>query len=624
MDYQKLGLKIGLEIHQQLDTDKLFCDCPSIQQEGEPDQIIERRLHAVAGELGEIDPAAKQAAQAGRTYKYHSFKESSCLVDLDEEPPHKMNESALDIALTVGKLLNVTFVDELHVMRKTVIDGSNTSGFQRTTLVSTDGTLEIDDIKVGIPTICLEEDSCKIIERKEKEVTYNLDRLGTPLVEITTTPDIPTPEDAKKVARALGDILRATKRVKRGLGTIRQDLNVSIKGGHRIEMKGVQDLRILPKAVIQEITRQQTLIEIKEELAKRGVKKIEPEIVDVSKLLEKSESKVIQGALKKKGVVLAAKLDNFKGLLGKEVQPGRRLGSEMSDYAKAYGAKGLFHSDELPAYGVSEKDVEAISKAVKLGKNDAFILIAESEDTAQKAMEGAINRANIALKGVPGETRKSLPDGNSSYLRPLPGAARMYPETDHPPIIINQKHLKKIEEQLPDLPWVQIENLAKKFQLSHDLAEDLYRSSYFEYFEQLRDEFKKLDPKLLANTFTSYVKAAKTAETEVELGLDHYRALFTGLEKNQYSKEAIPKILEEWFKKPDLALDKVVEKLGIKSIDTGDLESVIDKIIENNKKMIEERGDRALQPLMGEVMKEVRGKADGKTIMELLRKKLSA
>jgi glutamyl-tRNA(Gln) amidotransferase subunit E len=400
MNYKNLGLKIGLEIHQQLDTSKLFCACPSTLQEREPDLVVRRSLHAVAGELGEVDPAAMQAFLRGKTYTYNFYNDSNCLVELDEEPPKSMNKEALNAVLEVALMLNSDIIDELHIMRKTVVDGSNTSGFQRTSLVAVDGNLQLGDLKVGIPTICIEEDAARILQAKEKEVVYSLDRLGIPLIELATSPDIHTPEDARKVAQALGAILRATGKVKRGIGTIRQDLNISIKDGARIEVKGIQELNILSKVAENEVKRQVNLIEIKKELKKRKIKKVSSKFTDLSKLLEKTKSKVLSSALERGGIIAALKLEKFSGLLGKEVQPERRFGTELSDYAKAYGAKGLFHGDELPGYGITEQEVSWIKETLKLGKNDSFILIADKKEICEKAVKAVAERINIALKEV--------------------------------------------------------------------------------------------------------------------------------------------------------------------------------------------------------------------------------
>lgn len=269
VDYEKVGLKCGIEIHQQLDTNKLFCECPSILRQDEPDIVVKRKLYAPAGETGKVDIAAAYEQSKKKTYVYEAYSDTTCLVELDEEPPHEINQEALRIALQISLLLNAKPLAIIQVMRKTVVDGSNTSGFQRTLLLATDGYVEVNDKKIGIATICLEEDAARIIKQDENESVFRLDRLGIPLVEIATKPEISTPEEAKAVALKIGEILRSCK-VKRGIGTIRQDVNMSIEGGSRVEIKGVQEPALIAKTIETEVERQLKLLKEK--------KKIEPEV----------------------------------------------------------------------------------------------------------------------------------------------------------------------------------------------------------------------------------------------------------------------------------------------------------------------------------------------------------
>lgn len=274
MDYAKVGLKSGLEIHQQLDTSKLFCECPSVLRKDEPDFEVSRRLHVVAGESGEVDVAAAHEAEKGREFVYQGYNDNTCLVELDEEPPHGINEGALKIAIQVALVLNCRILPLSQIMRKTVIDGSNTSGFQRTVLIGLNGYLETEEGKVGIDSVALEEDAARIIGKENDKAIFRLDRLGIPLIEIVTSADLKTAEQIKATALKLGGILRSLK-VKRGLGTIRQDVNVSIKGGDRTEIKGFQDPKIMIKTINKEIERQQEIISKKKKV-ERTVRKTLP------------------------------------------------------------------------------------------------------------------------------------------------------------------------------------------------------------------------------------------------------------------------------------------------------------------------------------------------------------
>ncbi len=274
MEYKDIGFRCGIEIHQQLNTDKLFCSCPSANlRDTEPDVRFERRLRAVAGETGKIDVAANYEMNKSKKFIYEADSKDTCLVELDEEPPHPINKDAIDVALEVSKLLNAKIVDEIQVMRKTVIDGSNVSGFQRTALVAYDGYVETSKGKVRIPSILLEEEAAQRIEEKGDSIRFRLDRLGIPLIEIGTEPDIIDPEHARETAEKIGMILRSTGKVKRGIGTIRQDVNVSIKGRNRVEIKGFQDIRSMSRVIEEEIQRQKRLG--KKEDA--HVRKVEPD-----------------------------------------------------------------------------------------------------------------------------------------------------------------------------------------------------------------------------------------------------------------------------------------------------------------------------------------------------------
>ena len=255
MDYQKIGLKCGIEIHQQLEGKKLFCNCPTLLRDDKPDFELKRKLRASAGESGKIDIAARQEQIRNKTFVYQGYSDTTCLVETDSEPPHALNQNSLYTTLQLSKLVNANVSPVVQVMRKTVVDGSNTSGFQRTALIARNGEVETSEGIVRIDNISLEEDACKIVSETETEKIYKLDRLGIPLIEIGTAPDIKTPEQAQETAKKLGMLLRSLPNVKRGLGTIRQDVNVSIKGGNRIEAKGAQDLRMIPTLVNLEIKR---------------------------------------------------------------------------------------------------------------------------------------------------------------------------------------------------------------------------------------------------------------------------------------------------------------------------------------------------------------------------------
>ncbi len=606
-DYQSLGLKVGIEIHQQLDTEhKLFCCCPTTHRDvEESDFEFFRYLRSKRSEIGEVDKAAQEEVARSKKFIYKSY-DTTCLVEADEEPPRELNREAIQVSVLVAKMLNMAPADEVYVMRKIVIDGSNTTGFQRTALLAFNGYMEVDGDRIGVDSLCLEEEACRKIEEKIGEATYSLDRLGIPLVEIGTAADIKNPEQAKKVASRLGMMLRSTGKVKRGLGTIRQDVNISIRDGARVEIKGVQTLDILDTSVKYEVERQQKLLEIREELNNRGAS-VEQEIFDLDEVFKNTKSKI----MKKAKSIKCIKLQKFTGLIGKEIQPGRRLGTEFADIARMYGLGGIFHTDELPAHGITEEEVEGIKQAAGADDEDALIIAAGDASRVSSALERMIQRAEYCLKGVPEETRKSNEDGTTSYLRPLPGAARMYPETDVTPVTITDDML---EVEIPELIEDKAKRYMDKYSLSKDLAYGMASSDNFELFEHYAE---RLSPTVAARVL--YLAPAELRKDGVDISpltTSHYHMVFELIEEGKIAKEGIEETLRTLCQNPSASKEDIVESVG----KTEDLDSFIENLVEEKKDFIQEKGEHAFKPLMGIVMKEFRGKVDGKEIAEKLKK----
>lgn len=606
MNYQELGFKSGLEIHCQLDTQrKLFCHCPTEKTEEFP-ITVKRKLRAVSGELGQVDTAAREETRKQMTFIYKAHPKTSCLVEFDAEPPHPMNSEALNVALQLGKLFNSSIIDEVHVMRKTVVDGSNTSGFQRTALVCTGGQVNTSKGEVGITNIQVEEDAATPIEKKENQITYRLDRLGVPLIELGTSPDIKSPEHLKETALRIGALLKATGKTKRGIGTIRQDLNISIKGGTRVEIKGAQEPSMFPEIAKREVQRQLALIEVKKQLEHASV----GEPLEVTELFKESECNFVRKAEE----VVALPLKGFSGILGKEVQPGRRVGTELSDYAKAVGVGGLIHSDEdLGKYRL--KDTKLREK-LGLEKKDAFILVASKKNLARRAVEVARARALVLLEGVPPEVRKVVGEGNSAYMRPMPGAARLYPETDCPPILITEELVDAVE--IPERPEVTEKKLLEKG-LSKDLAEKLVGSQNLVLFKKINSK----NPSLVASTLEDTLTALRRDGFAVdEIKDHHFIKLFELYDQGAFAKESIPSIIEALTLNPGKSVEGVVKELGFGRLSEDQVREEIRKVLEQNKEVVGQRN--AFSIIMGEVMKKLRGKADGGLIARITREEMKA
>ena len=428
--YKNIGFMCGLEIHQRLATEeKLFCSCHTeITDKGHEIAKVERRQRAVAGELGKVDKSAEIEEGKERLFTYKVFRENACLVDIDEEPPHLMNREALTVTLSLAQSMGMKVVDELQPMRKAVVDGSDPSAFQRTVLVALDGKIKVGGHTIAIPSISVEEESSGIAGGDGNNVVYDTSRLGVPLVEIGTDPTVPTPSAAKEVALYIGTLLRITGKVQRGIGSIRQDVNMSIRGGARVEIKGMQELALMDRYIENEIKRQQELIKISVELQKRKAKIGAP--VELTKIFKASKANIVGGA----ECVIGVKLEGFGGIIGIEINPQRRLGTEISDYAKLGGVKGIIHSDEdLKKYNLPEEEINMVRSELDIGAKDGFIIIAGPKQNAWKSMEHALWRADHAMKGVPRETRGAMPGElcTSKFLRPLPGGSEDVPRDRH-------------------------------------------------------------------------------------------------------------------------------------------------------------------------------------------------
>ena len=610
-DYEALGLVAGLEIHQQLDTaTKLYCECPTDRREPEEAmRTLTRYLHPTRSELGEIDEAALEESRVEREFEYFAY-DTTCLVEEDDEPPHRLDDEAQEVALEIVQLLDATPVDTAHVMRKIVVDGSNTSGFQRSALIATDGEIETSEGPVGIADMLLEEESAGRVDETDEGVVYSLDRLGIPLVEIGTKPDIRSPEQAREAAAQIGMLLRSTGRVKRGLGTIRQDVNISIAEGARVELKGVQSLDDIDDIVRNEVARQVALVEIRDELVEREASVGEP--TDVTGVFADTDSGVIASA----DAAFAVPLSGFDGLVGREIQPDRRLGTELSDHAKRSGAGGLFHTDELPAYGVTEAEVETLRDAVGASEGDAVALVAASAEVAERAIDAVAERAEAAIEGGPEETRGANDDGTSRYLRPLPGAARMYPETDVPPV-----ELDVTEVETPELLTEKVARYAAEYGLDEGLAEQVAYGRRMPVFEAAVE--RGVDATLAAGTVESTVTELRRDDAPVEnLRDDHFLDVLDRVESGDLAKEGVGEVLRALAEHPDRSAEEAAEEAGLGGVDDEEVRATVAEVVERNEEQIREEGMGAFSALMGEAMGALRGKADGELVSAALREEI--
>ena len=656
LDPEALGFMCGLEVHQQLATGKLHSRQPSTLYEDGIEDIegrwksAHRRLRAARGEGGKIDIAARFEQRRNRSFIYYQSPNAG-LIEMDEAPPLGHDKDAIEVALTMAAMMCAKPVGALQAMRKTVADGSNTSGFQRTTLVGTHGSIQTPSGPVGVDVICLEEDSARKLDTRStaegEQVVYTLDRLGVPLVEVATAPDVQTPEHAKETALALGTLLRDTRRVRRGLGSIRQDLNVSIGAGDRVEIKGCQDLDWIPRIIRLEMARQLHFYRLANQLRSshnlpklpthrnhddsdiesdvaEKVSEIMPfELLDVTPEFGKCESKMISDSIGNGSIVMGLSLPGLNGLLGtKELDSEGsqlpRLGRELASAAKLAGVKGIFHSDELPAYGISQAETDAFLTIL----GDCFVLCVAPKWQAELALEGVHSRAKLAYHRIPQEVRnvvvrKGAPeDGTTTAMRPLPGGARMYPETDIPTTPIDSAHWENIRSNLPPSREERLSRLSTT-ELSDNQITALVSGELDDYFmDGITGEFElpqKAWASALLDYGTSKINALTVAIHLRETGVitrEGVAPLVNDADLHHHTTTLL-----NWM------TSEAVTR-GFEPADTGAVDAAVAEVLAERTDFVKERGMAALGPLMGVVMGKLGGAADGKAVSSALKEQI--
>lgn len=624
-DYKKIGLLCGLEIHQQLDSStKLFCRCPNLLQgTREPDFTLKRFMRPVLGEMGTYDEAMLTEYEKGMDVTYECYNDVICTYELDETPPFECNNEAKTIAIEIGLLLNSNIIEEMHVCRKNYLDGSVPCGFQRTMILAKGGYVELEEgKKIGIDILCLEEDAARKIKTENKTNYFRLDRLGIPLVEVTTKPDINDPNECREAAERLG-LLLWTSKVKKVLGSIRQDINVSIREGTRVEIKGVQKLDWIPLLINHEISRQLKLVEIRNELEKRGLKKDiaiqRPK--DLTKALSNTKSNFLSKGIKSGKKLYGINFSGFKGIFGKELMEDYRFGTEVSSKVKSIsGLKGIIHSDEdLKSYKFSNEDIEKINNQLNSDENDCFVLVLGTQNEVDKAIKVIIKRGKYSFEGVPPETRRALENGNTEFLRELHGGARLYPDTDSQAIINSEAEINTIRKKLPKYPWDVIKDYSSKYDIEERLIKDLIFTGNLDLFNDLLNIYPE-NPTLIITTLLETIIALRRDGKKVEnISEIDYKDIFTLLKNNEIGKEAIEEFLISKSDNPNLSIKDIKKELKIEKISEKDLKKIITKVVDENIDIIKEKEMRAMGPLMGEVMKEVRGKIDGNVVSSELK-----
>ncbi len=622
-----LGLKCGLEIHHQLATrGKLFCRCPAGYVHREPDAKVRRHMRPTLSELGEYDGTALMEFKTKKEVYYHLYNDRVCTYEMDDTPPFPIDKEAVRYGIKIALMLGCHIVDEMHITRKQYLDGSIPTGFQRTAIIGLDGSVPYRDRAIRIRQLNVEEDACRELWDKGHRIGFSTDRLGIPLVEVITAPDMHTPLEPGEVATLLGRLLRVSGVVRRGIGAVRQDVNVSIKGGTRVEIKGVPKIEYIPRLVYTEALRQKALLEIKDELRQRAVypRNYRAEKQEVSHLFQNTKCELLRQAILKGHSIGAVVLYGFGGLLSTPTQPGITFAQEFSGRVRVIACldqkPNLLHSDDPAAWGCPIEEIKGLMKHFAARHTDAVLLTWGAKDDVITAMEEIRIRGLEAVKmGVPNETRQAFSDGTTDFERILPGPDRMYPDTDSPPTVIRRELVNEIAESLPEPPWSREQRYIEQLAISPQIAYELSFSERAELFDRIVQK-TRADPRLVAVTLTQTYRWLKREGYHIERIDDaQYLELFKMYENGIFAKEAIPDVLAKVA--GDMSIQQAISSLRLEPLDSTALVVRIKDILNDNRKLLSaiDDNEKRFNFAMGLIMEELRGHADGGQIAKIVR-----
>jgi glutamyl-tRNA(Gln) amidotransferase subunit E len=627
--FMDLGFKCGLEVHQQLDTArKLFCRCPVGYVNRPPEGRIIRHMRPTLSELGEYDGTALMEFKTKKEVVYELYRDCVCTYEMDDTPPFPINQEALDIAIEIALMFNCQIVDELHISRKQYLDGSIPTGFQRTAIVGVEGWLPYKDRKIRIIQLALEEDACREMSDEGHRIVFRTDRLSTPLVEVVTYPDMLTPTEAMEVDEIIGRVLRSSGKVRRGIGATRQDVNVSITGGTRVELKGIDKTGYIKRITEVEALRQRSLLEIKSELRKRGISPstIHADKMDLTAIFKKIEHPQISPVIKAGGKVGGIMLERFAGVLNYQTQPGRTFASEIAGRLKVIACldryPNLIHSDDISCAGIPDSACEEIKSAFNMRHTDAILITWGSEMDVQTALSEIKIRAVEASEGVPNETRQHMKDGTTDFERILPGPDRMYPDTDSSPVAITKQRLQRLDADLPE-PSYKRDERWKKLGLSDELVYSLGRSRFAPMFNRMLEN-NSADSKFLAYLFEAYFK--KLGRQGIDLIFiteELLKDIFANVEKRDLPNEAVFVVLDHIAGNgKDKPVEQIFESLNLVPLSDEDVIATIDEKIKslNNDKFKTEQN--RVEYIIGQVKTATRGRFPSSKLPEMVAKRL--
>ena len=625
-DYTELGLRAGLEIHQQLYTEKkLFCRCPAGKYNIEYNAEILRHMRPTLSELGEYDGTALMEFKTKKEIIYQINHETVCTYEMDDTPPFEINQHALDIALEIAMLLNYKLVSEIHIARKQYLDGSIPTGFQRTTIVGIDGCIVFKNRKIGLYQLGLEEDACREVSDIGHQRVYRTDRLGMPLIEMVTKPEMKTPQEVADVANLLRWLVRSTGKVRTGIGAARQDVNVSIKGGTRVEIKGVSRIPLIPLLIYNEARRQYALIKIREELLRRGVtnKTFQTSSAEVTQLLMNTNWDPIRRALKRGEEIHCVKLEEYAGILRFPTQRGKVFSREISDRVRVVAC--LTRLPNILTSDSTEETIDSviwtrIQKLIKANQNDALVLVWGNHEDVKAGVEEIIIRAREATEGIPSETRQAMVDGTNGFERILPGPNRMYPDTDLPPLEIDEKRIDQLVENVPESLWER-EIKYRKMGIPEHLIIPIASSPKAVLFEKIVAKYK-IAPMWAARYLFEATKAWKRKGAAIDkMDDDIWLVLFDHVKKKGTLIEKGLWLIDDYIRDSKIDLEKELKKFLKNDFNTTDVENSIQQLLADNFPIFSSKEKRK-KYMMGLVMKKYRGHIKGSDIETVVEKVL--
>ncbi len=611
-DYARIGFKSGLEIHQQLLTEKkLFCRCPARKYTKQYDAEILRHMRPTLSELGEYDGTALMEFKTKKDILYRIKRESVCTYEMDDTPPFLINEDALDIALQTGMLFNCKIVDELHIARKQYLDGSIPTGFQRTAIYALDGFVPYKNRNVEIIQMSIEEDACREVSDVGHTRIYVTDRLGMPLIETVTGPDMLTPNEAADIAVICSKVVRSTGKVRRGIGAAREDVNVSVKGGTRIEIKGVPRIPDIPLLTYNEAMRQWNLLRLREELKKRGITadSFKADSFDITTLIKIPHYTPLREAVEEGLKIKCVVLRGFKDLLHWQTQTDTYFSREISDRVRVIACltkiPNIIHSDSK-GDTLTSFEWQKIKKASGASDKDTMVIVWGDEQDTETAVKEIIIRAKEAAIGVPSETRQALSDGTNGFERILPGADRMYPDTDLPPHEITEERIQTLRSSLPTQFWMREEKY-KKLKVPADVLSELSISKFAAVFEDAVE--KNIDPVFASVVLIQYPKRLKKEGVDIsKINDDTFKQLFNFLAEGKIIKEAVYPLLI-------ISSSRQLTEKELPQICTlEEIKRTISESVSEFNSLNISVTEKKKNVLMGIVMKRLRGRVEGKIV----------